>query len=190
MNIRTWTAAPILLLLLRPQPVNAQTPEATGSTLDRFSLEVGAGPLLKSGGHSVAAAFGFSPISRVDLVVSVERHHLPFQRDTFGDVLSITRGGTLTALSGEVRASILPPHRVSPYGVAGIGGGVSRPTVNAAFPNPVENDLRVVYFGGGLRVPIGRGLSVFGDARTMLALEGNDGITGIWPVRAGLAWRF
>jgi hypothetical protein len=67
---------------------------------------------------------------------------------------------------------------------------MSRPTVNADFPNQVEHDLRIVYFGGGLRVPVSRGLSIFGDARAMLALEGNDGILGVWPVRAGLAWRF
>ena len=29
-----------------------------------------------------------------------------------------------------------------------------------------------------------------GDARAMLALEGNDGLLGVWPVRAGVAWRF
>lgn len=190
MSIRILTVAPLLLLLLSPRVAASQTPEAQPPELGRFSVQVSGGPLLKSGGHTVSAAFGFSPISRVDLVVSVERAHLPFQRDTFGDVFSITRGGTLTAVSGEVRASVFPPHRVSPYGVAGIGGGVSRPTVNDAFPDPVENDLRVVYFGGGVRVPLRGGLSVFGDARAMLALEGSDGISGVWPVRAGVAWRF
>jgi len=55
----------------------------------------------------------------------------------------------------------------------------------------VENDAMVVYFGGGLRAPLGGGLSIFGDARAMMALEGDaDGIMGIWPVRAGLMWRF
>jgi hypothetical protein len=47
-----------------------------------------------------------------------------------------------------------------------------------------------VYFGGGLRVPVRGGLTIFGDARVMLALEGRDGLLGIWPVRAGVAWRF
>jgi hypothetical protein len=190
MIIRSLTAAPLLLLLLSPRMAVSQTSESEGAGLDRFSLDLGAGPLLKSGGHSLGASFGFSPIARVDLVVHVERNHLPFQRETFGDGLSLTRGGTLTSVSGELRASIFPPDRVSPYGLAGIGGGVSRPTVNDAFPDPVENDLRVVYFGGGLRVPIRKDLSVFGDARAMLALEGGDGIMGVWPVRAGLAWRF
>ena len=190
MTSRTLTIAPLLLLLLMPQVVTGQTPDTSRAGLQRLSLQAGAGPLLNSGGHTLFAAFGFSPISRVDLVVNVERQHLPFQRDTFSDGFSITRGGTLTSVSGELRASVFPPHRVSPYGLAGIGGGVSRPTVNDAFPVPVENDLRVVYFGGGVRVPIRNGLSVFGDARAMLALEGGDGIMGVWPVRAGVAWRF
>jgi hypothetical protein len=190
MTIRTLTVAPLLLLLLSPHLVTGQTTDTTRPGLDRFTLQAGAGPLLKSGGHTLSAGFGFSPISRVDLMVNVERDHLPFQRDTFGDVTSLTRGGTLTAVSGEVRASFLPPDRVSPYGFAGIGFGESRPTVNAEFPTPVKNDLRVVYFGGGLRVPLRGGLSIFGDARAMLALEGDDGIMGIWPVRAGLSWRF
>lgn len=190
MHIRSLTVAPLLLLVLSPQVGTGQTQDRAGAGFDRFSLQVGAGPLLNSGGHTLSAAFGFSPISRLDLVVQVERNHLPFQRDTFSDGFSITRGGTLTAVSGELRASVFPPDRVSPYGLAGIGGGVSRPTVNDAFPDPVENDLRVVYFGGGVRVPIRNGVSVFGDARAMLALEGGDGIMGVWPVRAGVAWRF
>lgn len=190
MNIRALTVAVLLFLVILPSVVTGQTPDTARPGLDRFTLQVGAGPLLKSGGHTLSAAFGFSPISRLDLVVNIERDHLPFQRETFSGGYSITRGGTLTSVSGEVRASVLPPHRPSPYGFAGIGGGVSRPTVNDEFPTPVENDLRVVYFGGGVRVPIRGGLTVFGDARAMLALEGDDGLLGIWPVRAGLAWRF
>ena len=190
MNIRALTVAVMLFVMIIPRVVAGQTPDTARSGLDRFTLQVGAGPLLQSGGHTVSAGFGFSPISRLDFVVNVERDHLPFQRETFGGGESLTRGGTLTAVSGEVRASLLPPHRVSPYGFAGIGGGVSRPTVNDAFPTEVRNDLRMVYFGGGLRVPIRAGLSIFGDARVMLALEGNDGLLGVWPVRAGVAWRF
>ena len=190
MTIRALTAAVLLFLVLSPRAVTGQTLDTARPEFDRFSLQVAAGPLLKSGGHTLSAALGFSPISRLDFVVNVERDHLPFRRETFSDGYSLTRGGTLTAVSGEVRASVLPPHRVSPYGFAGIGGGVSRPTVNDTFPTPVENDLRIVYFGGGVRVPISGGLSVFGDARVTLALEGGDGLLGIWPVRAGLGWRF
>lgn len=190
MHIRMFTVAVLSFLVIMPRVVTGQTPDTARSGLDRFTVHVGAGPLLQSGGHTLSAAFGFSPISRVDLLVNVERDHLPFQRETFSGGYSLTRGGTLTAVSGEVRASLFPLDRVSPYGFAGMGGGISRPTVNDEFPTPVENDLRVVYFGGGLRVPVREGLTIFGDARVMLALEGQDGILGVWPVRAGVAWRF
>jgi hypothetical protein len=188
--MRVATILTLLLMVFPPTAASAQTADASGAEFDRFTLQLAAGPLWKSGGHTLSAAIGFSPISRLDLLVNVERDHLPFQRDTFRDVYSLTRGGTMTSVSGEVRVSVLPPHRVSPYGFAGIGRGESRPTVNAEFPNPVRNDLQVVYFGGGLRIPIGAGFTAFGDARLMLAMEGADGFSGVWPVRAGLAWRF
>ena len=34
------------------------------------------------------------------------------------------------------------------------------------------------------------GVSLFGDARAMMSLEGTEGIMGLSPVRAGLEWRF
>lgn len=172
-----------------PYGANAQSQE-TSHSLDRFTVQAAAGPLWKSGGHNVSAGVSFSPISRLDLIVTAERNHLPFQRDTFSDGYSITRGGSLMTVSGEVRASLMPPHRVSPFVFAGMGGGISRPTVNEQFTDKVENELRVVYVGGGLRVPIKNGLSVFGDGRLMLGMEGKDGFTGLWPIRVGLALRF
>ena len=131
MSTRVLTVA-LLSLVLMPCGAAAQTPDAAGPALDRFTVQAGAGPLLRGGGYDASASFGFSPLSRLDLLVTVERTHLPFQRDTFSDGYSVTRGGTLTSVGGEVRVSFLPPHRVSPYGFAGIGGGVSRPTVNDA----------------------------------------------------------
>lgn len=188
-NIPAFVIVTTLLLIGSPIAVAAQSTD-TSTPLKRFTLQAAAGPLLKSEGHTVSAALGFSPISRLDLIVNLEQERIPFQRQTFSGGYSITRGGTLTFVSGEVRASILPPHRVSPYGFAGIGAGVSQPNVNSDFPIAVENKLRTVYAGAGLRIPITSGLSVFGDGRMMLALEGDEGILGVWPVRAGLSWRF
>lgn len=187
MNIRALTIGVLVLGLV---PGAAAGQEAAGPKLDRISVQAAAGPLLQSGGHNLSGSLGFSPFSRLDLLVTVERNHVPFTRETFADGYSLTRGGTLTAVSGEMRVSLFPPHRVSPYGFAGAGGGISRPSVNESFPNPVENDLFVLYFGAGLRVPIGNGFSAFGDARAMMALEGDGDIMGVWPVRVGLAWRF
>jgi len=138
----------------------------------------------------LSAAFGYSPVSRLDLLLNVEGTHLPFELRRYPDGYGITRGGRFTFASGELRLALRPPDRVSPFAVVGAGGGISRPTVNAEFPNPVTNRLRVLYFGGGVRAPLGRGFSLLADARAMLALEGSDSVLGVWPVRAGVAWRF
>jgi hypothetical protein len=76
----------------------------------------------------------------------------------------------------------LPADRASPFAIAGIGGGVSRPNVNTRFPDAVRNDLRVLYVGGGVRVPLRRGFSLSGDVRRVLALEGNDGVPAIFDL--------
>jgi hypothetical protein len=179
---RISAVAASLLFVLIPNVVTGQT--------SRLGLQVGAGPTLIGGGNVVSGAFGYSPTSWFELLLNVERIHLPFEMERFPDGFSVTRGGTLTFASGELRVALLPAARVSPFAMAGIGGGVSRPNVNAQFPDPVRNDLRVLYVGGGVRVPLRRGFSLLGDVRGVLALEGNDGVLAILPVRAGVAWRF
>jgi hypothetical protein len=126
----------------------------------------------------------------VELLVTVERLHQPFRLTRFPNGFSASRGGTATYVSGEVRLALRSPDRVSPFALVGVGGGTSRPTVNATFPDPVRNDLAALYVGAGIRVPLRGGLSLLGDARAMLALEGNDGVMVVWPVRAGIAWHF
>jgi hypothetical protein len=138
----------------------------------------------------MAAALGYSPASWLELLLNAERIHLPFELERFPDGFSATRGGTMAFASGELRVALLSADRVSPFAIAGIGGGVSRPNVNAQFPDAVRNDLRVLYVGGGVRVPLRRGFSLSGDVRGVLAVEGNDGVLAILPVRAGVAWRF
>lgn len=175
-----------LWFVFNPGVVTAQTFEPA-----RFSLQAAGGTTLRSGGSVVSGAFGFSPVSRLELLVTAERTHLPFETKSFPDGgVSRTRGGTMTFVSGEMRVALMPVDRVSPYALAGIGGGVARPNVNTQFPDAVTNDLRVVYFGGGVRVPLGRNFSLMGDVRAMLALEEPDGIMAVLPVRAGIAWRF
>ncbi len=161
-----------------------------GDERERFSVQAAAGPTLRGGGHALSASFGYAPASRLELIVSVERIHLPFEVTPLPRGVSTTRGGTMTFVSGELRVAFLPPERVWPFALAGVGAGVSRPTVNDQFPDVVKNDLRVLYVGGGVRVALGGGVGVWGDARAMLALEGNDGVMAVWPVRAGLTWRF
>ena len=200
--MRGTAVAVSLLFLLAPNVVTGQTsiaapaPSGAGGAgnegRERLSLQVAAGPLLTlSGGANVlSAAFGYSPASRLELLLNMERSHVPFQLTRFPDGYSVSRGGTLMFVSGELRFAFLPASRVSPFALVGAGGGVSRPTVNEYFPDRVRNDLRVLYVGGGVRVPLRRGFSLLGDARCILGLEGYDGVLALWPIRVGLAWRF
>ena len=188
------SAVAVFLFCFIPGLAVGQTPSAAPADQpraghDRLSLQAAGGPTLFEG-NVVSAAFGYSPTSRLDLVLNVERLHLPFERTNFTDGYSLRRGGTMTFVSGEVRYSLFPPERVSPFILGGAGGGISRPTVNVDFPNPVKNEMRVLYFGGGVRVPLRAGLSLLGDMRAMLALEGYDSVLGILPIRAGVTWRF
>jgi hypothetical protein len=185
MKILGATAVAVSLLLAVPALAAAQTP-------GRVTVQAVGGVTINYPGHTFSAGVGFSPVSRLDLIVNAERLHMPTtERRTGNGSFGVTRGGTLTFLSGEVRVSLFPPDRVSPFLFAGMGAGTSRPNVNARFPTPVENSLRTVYAGGGVRVPLRRGLSLMADTRFMLGVEReNDGIVAAWPLRAGIAWRF
>lgn len=172
-------AAMSLLVLMVPVAAAAQ------------SVEVAAGRTLLGAGSHVSAGVGFSPTSRLDLVASIERIHLPFEEEsTPGGGFSVTRGGTMTFGSGELRVSLFPRDRVSPFVLVGGGWGVSRPTTNSRFPDVISNDLGVIFVGGGIRVPVGRHFSVLAEARAALALEASDSAIGLVPIRAGVIWRF
>ena len=195
--MRAVVVAISMVFVFVPGVVAGQTwPGASGSTdsaqggREKLSLQVAGGPTIRGGASVISAGVGYSPASRVELLLNVERIHQPSRFHYFENGFSASRGGTLTFVSGELRVSFLPQDRVSPFALVGGGGGISRPNVNATFPEAVRNDLRVMYVGGGVRVPLRHGLSLVGDARAMLALEGYDGVLGILPVRAAITWRF
>lgn len=174
----------VLVLVLLPGMAGAQS-------FDRpFSVQAAAGPTVVDAGHHVSAAIGFAPSSRVTFLLDVQRTQISSRVTRRENYVSKFRGGTLTAVSGEVRVALWPADRVTPFVLAGIGVGVARPTVNADFPDPAENDARFVFFGGGVQVPLGTRFSVFGDARMLIGNEGRDGLLVMYPVRAGVAWRF
>ena len=91
--------------------------------------------------------------------------------------------------AAEVRVTLLGRDRLTPYGLAGFGAGISRPNVNEIFPEPRTNAVRAVSFGGGIHVPLRPRLSIFADARMIVGAEAGE-LLAIAPVRAGLAWRF
>ena len=71
----------------------------------------------------------------------------------------------------------------------GFAAGVSRPNVNELFPDPVTNNVRAIFFGGGIHVPLKERVSLFADARMMVGAEAGE-LLAVAPIRAGVAWRF
>jgi hypothetical protein len=157
----------------------------------RVSVQGAAGTNVNVAGNNQSLSVGFWPGDRVALLVSAERIHLPTEVEQFEHGSSATRGGTTTFVSGEIQVVALRSARVSPYVLAGAGAGKSRLNVNDRFPDPVTNNAALLFFGGGIRVPATRHLSVFADVRFTLQLERESaGVFLFVPVRGGLAWRF
>ena len=149
-----------------------------------------AGPTLIDRGYSLAGGAGWAPWSRVTLSVNLERTHLSSRVSGDGRGGSSTfRGGTLTLGAAELRVALFPRDRVTPYVLAGYAAGVSRPNVNRMFPVRVTNDVRAVFGGAGIQVPLRPQLSLFADARMMLGEEANE-LLAVVPLRAGLSWWF
>ena len=195
--MRVMAAAIAALCVCVPAVTTGQTAASATALQDskrtrhqHVSVQVAGGPTLTGGATAMSAALGYAPVSWLELLVNVERIHAPLQSARDPNGYSVTRGGTMTFASGELRIAPLPKARVSPFAMAGVGRGISQPTVSAAFPEPVRNELRVIYLGGGARIPLRRGFSLLGDARAMLTLEDYDSVLGIWSVRGAVAWRF
>jgi hypothetical protein len=169
-----------LLLLACPRLASSQP----------FVLHGSAGPTLIDAGHSVAAGVGFSPTSHVTILLDFERTHLSsrLRSDGRGGVAGF-RGGTLTLGAGELRVAPLGRGRIGPYGLAGFAAGVSRPNVNEQFPDRVTNDVRALFFGAGIHVPIKERINLFADGRMMIGGEAGELFAAV-PIRAGVEWRF
>jgi hypothetical protein len=172
--------AMLLVMLAAPCVARAQS----------FVLHGSAGVTLIDSGHSLAGGIGSSPTSPLTVSVGLERTHLSFRSRSDGrDGFASFRGGTLTVGSAELRVAPFGRNRIGPYGLVGFSAGKSRPNVNDQFPNRVTNDVRAVFFGGGILVPIGERVGLFADARMMVGAEAGE-LLAVAPVRGGVAWRF
>jgi hypothetical protein len=174
-----WRILPLLVVLVPAR--------ASGQSL---AVHAGAGPTLADPGYSVAAGVGFLPNSRVAVQLGLERTHLSTRTRSDGrGGGSVFRGGTVTYGSAELNVSLFGRERVSPYVLAGFAGGISHPAVNESFPDRVTNEVRAVFFGGGIHVPLRDRLTVFADGRIMIGGEAGETLA-LAPIRAGVAWRF
>ena len=178
--MRVIAALLSLLLLACPAMASAQS----------FELHGSAGPTLVDTGYSLAAGIGFSPASHVTVGLDVERTHLASQLRTDGrGGLVGSRGGTLTLVAPQLRVTLFGHNRVGPYGLAGFAAGVSTPKVNELFPERVTNDVRAIFFGGGVHVPFNERLSLIIDGRMIIGGEAGE-LLAVAPIRAGVIWRF
>ena len=170
----------LAVVLLIPNGASGQVWEVQGS----------AGPTLTDPGHSVAIGAGLSPTSHVTFQLTVERTHLTGGTRRDGDLISSTRGGTLSLGTAELRVTPLGRDRLGPFVLGGVAAGVSAPNVTPTFPTRVTNDVRALVVGGGLLVPLRQDLSFVVEGRFVVGADGPEGIVAVAPLRVGVAWRF
>jgi hypothetical protein len=184
----------LVLIYCAPHTIGAQTvrdsrePVLAAGERRPFTIGVAGGSTIE-GGSTGAASFGYALNRRLTLLVGVDRLHLPTKVEHFDRGSAATRGGTSTLLTGELQVQLLPDRRPAPYLIVGAGAGISRPNVNAIFPDRVTNRMGMLFSGAGLRVPLARHLALFGEVRLALAAE-RDSLLFSVPIRGGVSWRF
>jgi hypothetical protein len=89
----------------------------------------------------------------------------------------------------QLRVALFGRNRVGPYGLAGFAAGVSRLNVNDLFPDRVTNDVRAIFFGGGIQVPFNERLSLIADGRMIIGGEAGE-LLAVAPIRVGVMWHF
>jgi hypothetical protein len=184
-----WQPAAVctFLAILVVAPAHASDERESSDRPRRFSVHLGLGSQLNAGGHLQSLSVEYAPWRAVTLLVTVERDHVPSQVRRYAD--PARRGGTVTSISAEVRYRMPLGERLSPFIMAGRGGGISHPSVNDIFPDRVTNTVELVYAGGGIRVPLRPRLDVLVDARCLILVEGDIPIWRL-PIRGGVTWRF
>jgi hypothetical protein len=143
-------------------------------------------------GYLLSAGVGFSPMSRLTIIVDVAQMRLAkrVHTDLRGNVTT-SRGGTVTLGEAALRVSLFGTDRLDPYGIVGMGGGVSRPNTVAGLPDRGTIDVLAPFAGGGMLVPLGDRLSLFCDGRMMLVAGiDEDELLGVGSIRGGVSWRF
>ena len=180
-----------LVLGLSASAARSQDRQGAGHPEPRWTIEGAAGFQTYYDGSAQSVAFGFAPSRSLTVLVSGERSHVQDRVALYEYGYSAERGGTEQFVSAGVRYAFFARKRFSPYLVGGIGRGTSRPNVNDTFPDKKVRDIQVLYYGGGVRIPIGQQFDALVDARLMMAVEAKSDYFGVrMPVRAGIAWRF
>jgi hypothetical protein len=176
----------VMLGLLRSVAGASAQDAAGGPPRLRWSVEGAAGVQTDYGGTIQSVAFGFAPSRSLTVLIGAERSR------TDGDDRQGYPHGYASErvefVSAGVRYAFFTKWRVSPYAVAGAGGGVERH--NKAFFPHGDRSIFVIYHGGGARIPIHRRLDAFVDFRLIVTMDEDSEMGALGPLRAGLAFRF
>jgi hypothetical protein len=157
----------------------------------RVSVQGAIGSHIGDGGDAQSLSLGVSFGERFGVVVNAERSHVPTHVTFFDNGYDASRGATTRFVSGEFRYVPVTWKRLSPYVIAGVGRGVSRPNVNDIFPDRVRHTVTLQFPGVGVRVRMTEHLSAFADIRFMFqSRRGEPDAGGFGPIRGGLAWQF
>jgi hypothetical protein len=155
------------------------------------SVQGAIGSHIGDGGDTESLSLGVWFGEHFGVVVNAERSHVPTDVTFFDDGYAATRGATTRFVSGEFRYVPVTYKRISPYVIAGVGFGVSRPNVNEFFPVGIKHDVILQFPGFGGSVLLTEHLSAFADIRFMFqSRRGEPDAGGFGPIRGGLAWRF
>jgi hypothetical protein len=155
------------------------------------SVQGAIGSHIGDGGDAQSLSLGVCFGERFGVVVNAERSYVSTEVTFFEGGYSASRGATTRFISGEFHYLPVTYKRISPYVIAGIGRGVSRPNVNEFFPDRVTHTVTLQFPGFGVRVLVTKHLSAFADMRFMFqSRRGEPDAGGFGPVRGGLAWRF
>jgi hypothetical protein len=179
----------VMLVLLSAAAASAQNAAGALPQL-RWSIEGAAGVQLAYTGIIQSVAFGFAPTRSLTLLIGAERSRTDDKIEFYPDGYASERGGLVEFVSAELRYAFFRNWRVSPYAVAGAGGGVERPNVNEFFPHGIDRKIGVIYYGGGARIPIHRRLDAFADWRLIITGDDAAEMAVLGPLRAGIAFRF
>jgi hypothetical protein len=157
------------------------------------SVQGALGSHIGDGGDAQSLSLGvwFGERERFGVVVNVERSYVPAEVTFIDGGYSARRGATTRFISGEFRYVPITYKGISPYVLAVVGRGVSRPNVNQFFPDRVTHTVTLQGPGFGVRVLVTEHLSAFADLRFMFQnRRGEPDAGGFGPLRGGLAWRF
>jgi hypothetical protein len=156
-----------------------------------WTVEGAAGFQVHYDGTVQSVAFGFAPDRSLTVLVTAERSSIDDRVSLYDDGYSAERGSTDQFVSAGVRYAFLTRRRLSPYVLGGIGRGTSKPNVNEFFPDRKVREIYSLYYGGGVRIPIGPRFDALVDARLTMSTEAVSDYFGVrMPVRVGIAWRF